>query len=372
MRTFESKRTLLTAVVSLGLGACGLQAAPEDEYRSALPSLSALSIEVPDSPSEPGKLTSALNGEQAQLYTFARDTATDVNGFVHDTLSRIREIVEHPVTAVRMNVAVWGPHTADDGVLTWKLTVMRQGPGQYLYALAARRADDERESAFRTIIFGRSTKGFSPVFSGYHGGFTADGTLLHELAPDTYPEEAKGVVSYDTRGLKRRVNLALEAFTDEGDRDAAVLYHYMDRADGSGEFRFAAHADIDDEGAKRERSVVRAHWIASGQGRGRAVITGGDVPVGVSVIAHECWDETHARTFYKDNLELNPTEGDPASCAFGERGPHPEEADDEIEVESVTPAPDSSLDGLMPAPATGDSVSGSTEAMDNPSEAAGE
>jgi len=54
---------------------------------------------------------------------------------------------------------------------------------------------------------------------------------------------------------------------------------------------------------------------ADGAGRGDARLAGGDLG-STEAIASECWSTLFRRTFYTDNVNFQPTEGDVADCAF--------------------------------------------------------
>ena len=123
--------------------------------------------------------------------------------------------------------------------------------------------------------------------------------------------------SYDTTGLKRAVKLVLKNAADKNSKQAVdAVYSYIDRANTSGEFRFAVKADVHKNGSKDELSAVVSAWDKTGAGRGVAAVTGGDIKKGITVKQTECWDTSFKRVFYKDNFNIHPAEGDPTKCVF--------------------------------------------------------
>lgn len=314
----------LISTLSLGilLTACGGQDAA-DEYREAVPTRSQLSMDVPAGggsqaqSGEVGTLSQALLGQQAELYQLTYEVSRDVNGSIWLGLNIIETIVQHPPTSVANNVAVWGPHTGALEPLTWRLVVSKTGPGRYGYVLSARKKADLNGS-FLPILAGTSEKGLSQYFSGYKGVYTANADNMNALDPTHNPDTGKMIATYDTTGDRRKVEMAMEDYSEAGAPPADILYSYLERLDTSGEFGFVARADMQKDGSAEELLVATSAWDATGAGRGDAVVTGGDIPSGVKINITECWDQGFGRTFYQDNHAINPTEGDPAACVFSQ------------------------------------------------------
>jgi hypothetical protein len=303
------------------LAACG-GTEEEEEFRGAVPTRSALALSVPDSAApggetggEVGSTSQALLGQVSTLYALTYKVSHQLNGSIWVGLNTIESIVQHRPSSIVGGVATWGPWTPPLEPLTWRLVVKRTGPGQYAYTLSARHKANPR-GAFAAILAGTSVRGYSPVFSGYKGVYTANASNLHALAPAFYRDTGKMAATYDTTGLRRQVKLVLSDFSEKGGPKASASYSYLDRADTSGEFRFAAHADLKDSGSRRELMAVKSAWDARGAGRGDAAVTGGDLPAGVTVKLTECWNAVFRRVFYIDNLGSTPTEGKPQWCVF--------------------------------------------------------
>lgn len=314
------KRQLLCSVVAAGaaagLAACGGQ--PEDEYRDAVPHTVEIALKVPGGQldGDSARRTSALDAERAALYELTREVSTGLNGALWFGLQLVDEITDHPPTSLVGRVATWGPYTPALEPLTWTLVVRRTGAGQFGYVLAARPKSDT-DGEFRPVIAGKSTRGPSTTFSGYYGVFTANATALNELDPAGHTDTGAIVATYDTRGDERRVKLALKDYSEADGQKSSAVYAYVERADGSGDMRFVAHTDVDENGSSNELAAVHTAWNPTGAGRGQAAITGGDVPEGVVVMLVECWDEAFSRAYYEDNLDLDARFGDASDCVLG-------------------------------------------------------
>ena len=80
------------------------------------------------------------------------------------------------------------------------------------------------------------------------------------------------------------------------------------------------------ESPELELLALRSRWNALGEGRGDALLHGGDL-VGPPRSASECWSETGALTWHQDDLGWLSESGDPATCAFTEASFPPLETD---------------------------------------------
>lgn len=303
----------LAAALVLIIG-CGGE--PADEFREAVPSVGELAMTVPASAvnSQPGKLTQALLGQRADLYNLTYKVSHEVNGSIWVGLNTIESIVQTPPNTITNGVATWGPHTPALEPLTWMLKVTKTGPGQYAYALSARKKGTK--GSFTTILAGSSTRGYSKFFSGFKGVYTANATALNALDPIRYRDVGKMVATYDTTGVRRVVKMALKNYSEAGGPVADALYSYVDRVDASGHFGFVAKTDLQKNGSADEIFAVESAWNAAGAGRGEAAVKGGDLPSGALVRVTECWDASFARVFYHDNGSVNPDEGLKTACAL--------------------------------------------------------
>jgi hypothetical protein len=193
----------------------------------------------------------------------------------------------------------------------WTLVVSKLGPGQFNYVLAGkpRGADD---SQYKPVMAGHAS-----VTDETHGSgdFLLDFSAIHAL-DDTSRATGGIAVHYDNVADPRNLEVAFKDFADaDGMMPRDALYRYAEHPDHSGNFEFATLQDLDGDGATKELVAVVSRWQASGAGRSDAVATGGSL-ADLTVHATECWDAGFGETYYHDNLDLKPTEGDPGACVF--------------------------------------------------------
>jgi hypothetical protein len=285
--------------------------APKDEFATATPSASALSINVPQSGSTDGANSSALLGDKPGLYTFTRDVSRAVNDGVGDILARIEFVTDHPPSRKSGNAEEWGPFSRALDPAEWTLHVEKAADGSYNYALAGKPkgADD---SQYKVVMGGHAV-----VVNDTHGSgeFLLDFSARAALDPSV-KSTGQIFVHYDNTSNPRNVEVAFKDFSDAAGvmpRDA--LYRYAEHPDHSGNFEFVTLQDIDHDGATKELVGILSRWNASGAGRSDAAATGGSL-ADLTLHVEECWDGSFGETYYHDNLDINPTEGDPQSCVF--------------------------------------------------------
>ncbi len=299
-----------SALVS-GLLLAGCGDSGSDEFKAATPTQSALSINVPQSGSSDGASSLALLGGTASLYSFTRDISRAVSGGVGSILARIELIVSNPPAARDANKAVWGPITDGLNPATYLLVVEKIGDKSYNYALTGKPkgADD---SAYKAVLAGHAD-----VVDLTHGSgdLLVDFNVIAALDPSS--KSSGGIaVHYSNSADPRNVEVVFQNFVDDaGAMPRDAIYRYAEHADHSGNFEFVTLQDIDGDGATKEVLAVLSRWNSTGAGRSDADATGGSLG-GLTVHIEECWDASFDETYYTDNLNLNPTEGDPASCVF--------------------------------------------------------
>jgi hypothetical protein len=297
--------------LSLALLVVGCGQPQKDEFAAAVPSQSALSLNVPQSGSTDGASSSALLGDRASLYSFTRVVSRSVNDGVASILARIEFITDHKPTQRDANKAAWGPMGSGLDQAEWTLVVERVAFKQYNYILAGK-PRGAADSAYKPVMAGHAN-----VVDDAHGSgdFLLDFSAIHAL-DDTISATGGIAVHYDNVGDPRNLEVAFKDFSDAAGmmpRDA--LYRYAQQPDGSGNFEFVTLQDMDGDGATKEVVAVVSRWQASGSGRSDAVITGGSL-ADLTVHAAECWDGSFAETYYHDNIDLHPTQGDAASCVL--------------------------------------------------------
>jgi hypothetical protein len=102
--------------------------------------------------------------------------------------------------------------------------------------------------------------------------------------------------------------------TNASGEPVAADYAYDEGTDGSGNMTFDVQADVGGTSAL-EDVTIRSRWLSTGEGRGDFRIAGGDLGT-EQAIGSQCWSTLFLESYYTDNANFMPTEGDPASCAF--------------------------------------------------------
>ncbi|MDB4968504.1 MAG: uncharacterized protein JWN44_4193 [Myxococcales bacterium] len=269
----------------------GCSSTPERSMVAALPARAQLHVAVP---------AHRDAGTTAVLYEVTRQTSKQMNGAVDSVLDLIADISAHPATAASGDAAEWGPFTPPLSPATYRLIVERVAPDATRYHLDARPRGESDDSAFRPLVAGEAGDA-----AGARGGrFTVDQSLAHQLDPLANPGTGAVQATY-------HLDAATAVRMQVGDGNVAAVYRYDQLPDGSGDFRFATHANLAGDPATLEDGLVRSRWLPSGAGRGDAHVRGGDA--GAAMDLSECWDASFARTFVTNG---STSDGDPASCAF--------------------------------------------------------
>jgi hypothetical protein len=280
-----------------------------EEIRQSLPTASAVQVKVPGG----GR---AL-GETATFYSFTRGVSVDLNGGAAWTLILVRTIVSFPVTSIDGDTYIWGPWHDALSPSEYRLTVVQTAAGDYDWSLEGRRVADGAGAPFESVIAGTATPG-QPLRGS--GAFTIDFDTAEKLDPAGNDGQGVIDVSYD---LERDPAEIVMDFTHDALNEQGVLaevtahYEYREARDGSGDFVFAIHSDLDENGSAWEQAEVRSRWLATGAGRSDVHISSGDLG-GQVLEGSECWDTSFARVFWTDSLNWNPTEGDASACAFAQ------------------------------------------------------
>lgn len=303
------KTSTLALTTVLSLAAC-VQEATIHPIGDALPTADQVAMEMPEGAS--ARLVAL--GQRSDYYVMTRDTTRDLNAVTAWVLIVVHTIVQHPATTIDGDVYTWGPWSGALDPAEYRLTVTDLGDGSYDWQLDGR-SKTEPGAGFLTVISGNAEPS-DPVGEG-RGRFLIDFAAAEAVNPvDNDVAQGTAEFTYDLGVVgERTTQIAIHA--EAGVAEAAFDYLYDENLDGSGAFRFAIAADLDDEGGADERAEIQSRWLASGAGRGDATITGGDLD-GVTVSASECWDTTFRRVYYADSAGFAPTEGEVTDCAFAD------------------------------------------------------
>lgn len=306
---------LVLALAVVGLVGCK----PADDgagVRQALPNADSVRIKIPGGTSAlatidgVGQVQQAVLGETAQYYAFTREISDGLNTGAAWVLLLVHTVVQYPVTSIEGDTYIWGPWS--DSALKpaeYRLTVEQDAAGDYLWSLEGRHKADGPAAAFIPVVTGLASPGALPHRGT--GSFTmifANAELLDPVGNDG---EGTLDVVYDLESTPASVVMDFDG------PGGAFHYEYAEAADGSGDFQFAIHTDIDNNGSLAEDVAVRSRWNATGAGRADLQISGGDAGTLV-VTGSECWDNTFGRVYWQDSVNYQPTEGEAAACAFSD------------------------------------------------------
>ncbi len=301
-------KSLLTATCVASLAACVVkQDAPPSEIAKAIPTSDQVAIKLPQNAT---RTDGATIGQLATFYVATRGVTVTFNVGSAWVLILIHSIVQYPVTSVSGNTYTWGPwsgNALDPSV--YKLDVTANADGTYDYVLSGHLKSDAT-AHFIAVITGHADP--TPGELKGNGTFLLDFDAARTVDPvDNANNHGQVDVHYDL--AQRHLDLTIMS-TDANGQPVSADYAYDEGADGSGNMTFDVLANVGGTAAE-EDLTLRSRWLATGAGRGDARITGGDLG-STQAIASECWSQSFARVFYTDNVNFNPTEGDPTLCAY--------------------------------------------------------
>jgi hypothetical protein len=313
-----TKTTTMAMVAGfLGFASACKPMAPE-EARNALPAAEALTIKLPGSAAMSGHGHATVNGvgvsseavlgQTAQFYQFTRGVTDTLNGGSAVVLGLVHAITEYPVTSVEGDTYIWGPWNGNGlQPSQYRLTVRQNDVGEYEWSLEGRHKVDAPSGTFIAVVSGVATPGTTPG----HGSGTFEMNFDNAELLDPAGNNAAGILdaTYDLEASPR--TLVIDWMHDS----KAFHYSYAENTDGSGDFQFTLHDDIDHDTAALEDGAVRTRWQADGEGRSDVDLANGDFGT-LNVTASECWDQTYGRVYWSDSVGFEPSEGSVASCAF--------------------------------------------------------
>ncbi len=300
------KSLLTTSVVmSLAAGCVRQDATPTNDIDNAIPTADQVKIKLPTT----GQTRTV--GDLATYYLTTRAATLTFNGGAAWVLTLLHAIVQYPVTSVSGTTYTWGPWSNALDPAEYRLDVTANGDGTYDYSLSGRNKT-QSGAQFQMIITGDADPTAGELQGNGH--FTLDLNASHAVDPIDNPND-KGVIdaTYDLAAKKLSLDIAT---TDLNGAPETATYDYAEGADGSGDMTFDVLGNAGGTAAN-EQMTVRSRWLANGSGRGDARIAGGDLGT-IQAIASECWGTDFRRSFYTDNASFEPTEGDPAACAFAD------------------------------------------------------
>lgn len=248
--------------------------------------------------------------EWSDLYLLTAEVTENVNGLVTvvlHTVSTIAREIEPTTLDEENQIATWGPWGGEGLQPTQGQLVVQKLPnGSFTWAIEMwpKESPDAAVSVVAGIVDAGSTYGSNS------GRFDIDFTAIHDMDPT---EQATGLfsVDYGVDELGAHADVTFAGFGDDGD----AVYAFDQSHSGGGHMDLGVHADFDDEGALKERLIIRSRWAADGTGRSDAYASGGDLGEHVGEVT-ECWDTTFNMVYRTDNYSQQDDLGDETLCAY--------------------------------------------------------
>lgn len=301
--------TVLTAsVLGLSLVACAGNGGARD-LGEVLPDDRVL-VNLPDEGS------SARVGEVSDFYVFTADAVHGINGLAGYVLFLVGAITSTPPSerSEDGNSATWGPYEGDalTPVTTQLWVTYDPESDTYEWGFDQKPKNDEM-AEWTTVVTGHVEAGATREAS--RGNFQVDWTTMATIDPT---QHATGLfsVEYDlgVEGVAGTATFDDVAWEDGVTRDASYVYEQVHG--GSGAMDLTVTGDMGD-GTLPETLDVRSRWMADGQGRADAWVSGGDLGDVVGT-ASECWSDMFLSVWYSDNYSggTGLEEGDAAQCAY--------------------------------------------------------
>jgi hypothetical protein len=296
-------KSLLVATTALSLGACVKQDDPPAAIGKAIPTSDQVQIKLPTGQSK-------AVGDLASYYVVTRDVTRTFNGGSAWVLVLIHSIVQYPVTSISGDTYTWGPWSGDAlDPAEYKLDVTANADGTYDYSLQGR-SKSTPSAPFQAVISGHADP--TPGELQGNGEFLLDFDAAKQVNP-VDSGDAKGQVDVHYDLAARHLDLHIMS-TDASGAPVAADYAYDQDTSGGGNMTFDVQANVGGTAAL-EDVTMRSRWLATGEGRGDFRIAGGDLGT-EQAIGSQCWSTLFLESYYTDNVNFLPTEGDPASCAF--------------------------------------------------------
>jgi hypothetical protein len=284
-----------------------------EKFREPIPTAADVALETPreqtTTPAKSSLATTAPTG-YAKYYQFTRNVNDAVDVVTAVVLGSVWLVVHTPPTTIDSHHAVWGPGQGDAlSPVVWRLTVTEVSKGEFDYQLDGRPKDSTAEADYLAVLKGH---GHGRAHKEHRDGwFSIDNDAARTLDPARAHDNGTVKIAHQLRDMPTTIAVELRPTATPTWTDITVTH----QADRSGAVDISAYGDIEDiKDGNLEDIVMHSRWAATGAGRADVQISGGDMPSLVK--ASECWGTSFTRTYYTDNVSYQPTEGDPAACAF--------------------------------------------------------
>jgi hypothetical protein len=312
------RRTVMAlglGVVAMGQG-CMMKADDGDKFREPIPEASDVSLSVPSSGNAGAKSAEAIGPTgtdpgYAKFYQFTRNITDGVDFVTGVILGSVWLVVHTHPTTVSDHEATWGPGNGDAlSPVVWRLKVTEASAGVFDYELDGRPKASTSEGDYLAVLKGR---GYGKAHPEHRNGwFVVDNDAAQTLDPARAHDHGTAKVTHHLSAWPGTIAVELRPTPDPNWVDVTVTHN----SDGSGAVDLSGLTDVEDQNkdGNLEDVVMHNRWAQTGAGRADVQISGGSMPSLIK--ATECWSTSFYRSYYTDNVNYQPTAGDPAACAF--------------------------------------------------------
>lgn len=265
-----------------------------------------------------GAAKAAEAPDYAEFYAMTRSVTENVNGMIGFVLGTVWTVVQLPPTwrDTEERTALWGPWS-DSGLdpVEVGVWVRAEEDASWTWAVFYLPRGGNLDTDSIPVVTGEVDPGATRDAAA--GRFYVDFTTAGAWDPAVNLTGTFGVdYLYDPEGVSAVASFEDYGWNGLGTVDA--LYAYDEDYEGNGEMDLAWVDDVVATGSGMyELATLRSRWLATGEGRGDAKLTLGDLGT-AEVTASECWASDFTRSYYADSYGIQPTEGDATGCAFAE------------------------------------------------------
>jgi len=322
------QKAVVFVATSLLVVGCAIKSESPTEgsrFKEALPEKGSVALGLPGAESAAsGQVASKGTGLKllgnpasghARYYTLTRDLSRGVDLGSVAVLGLVLAIADTAPTTVEPKRATWGPAAGSAlEPAVWRFVVDEVGDQEYDYRLEGRPKTDTSEAAYKKVIVGH---GFGKTHPKHREGwFQFDNSALASL--DSSHKDAGTVkVTFDLRSLDNAaLDRVLKAEVVASPTEGSWTLDVTHKPDGSGSLALVAKVDVSSPlNGTLEDVTLASRWVASGAGRGDAVLKGADLPATVSQVdVAECWGADFKSAYYKDSVGYETESGSLAAC----------------------------------------------------------
>jgi hypothetical protein len=331
------KRWAMTVIFSGALAAvAGCGKGDDGAFNDSVPTQDNVALVVPAAATAAAPAASssslsvkggALEGQLAADYVLTATVVTVVNTATANILGLVKAITEYPATSAQGDTAVWGPWTDPLSADTYRLTVTRNAPHVFTYALDGKGKTDP-DTSFVTVLSGTHTQALD-ASGQVMAGFGSGNFTLNFDAADTLPQHDSNVgqiaIQYSRLSPTATVsiNVTFTGVQDNCDPSGCstsgqifdAVYQYSATPGSGGDLQYADAKNYVATTAAKETLEIHSRWLETGAGRTDMQLSGGDLGSTVQT-SSECWDSNFASVYSDTTYDSTKDWGMESACAF--------------------------------------------------------